>query len=105
MLHTVFLECFRTGTTHTWANGKSQKPFGLVQGDDWINELDFWDGYSETSYGRIQFNIDFRLGIAYNWKNYFIGAQAQFNRFSYKKDDCKVVLIDGYARLALGVRL
>ena len=91
--------------THTWANGKSQKPFGLVQGDDWINELDFWDGYSETSYGRIQFNIDFRLGIAYNWKNYFIGAQAQFNRFSYKKDDCKVVLIDGYARLALGVRL
>ncbi len=91
--------------THTWANGKVQKPFGLVQGDDWFDEVDFWGESSETSYGRIQFNIDFRLGLAYNWKNYFIGAQAQFNRFSYKKDECKVVLIDGYARVSLGVRL
>ena len=45
------------------------------------------------------------IGIAYNWKNYFIGAQAQFNRLSYKKGECKVVLIDGYARLSLGMRL
>ena len=91
--------------THTWANGKTQKPLGLETGTDWTDNFDLWGGDSETNYGRIQFNVDVRLGLAYNWKNYFIGAQAQFNRFSYKKGECKVVLIDGYARLALGVRL
>lgn len=91
--------------THTWANGKTQKPLGLEKGTDWTDKYDLWGGDSETDYGRIQFNVDVRLGLAYNWKNFFIGAQAQFNRFSYKKSECKVVLIDGYARLALGVRL
>jgi hypothetical protein len=91
--------------THTWANGKTQKPLGLEKGTDWTDKYDLWGGDSETNYGRIQFNVDVRLGLAYNWKNFFIGAQAQFNRFSYKKGECKVVLIDGYARLALGVRL
>ena len=91
--------------THTWANGKTQKPLGLEKGTDWTDKYDLWGGDSDTNYGRIQFNVDVRLGLAYNWKNFFIGAQAQFNRFSYKKGECKVVLIDGYARLALGVRL
>ena len=91
--------------THTWANGKTHKPLGLETGADWLYKIGLWGGDSETNYGRVQFNVDVRLGLAYNWKNYFIGAQAQFNRFSYKKGECKVVLIDGYARLALGVRL
>ena len=46
----------------------------------------------------MQFYVDARLGIAYNWSDYFVGLQMQFNRFSYKMDDTKVVLIDGYAR-------
>ena len=91
--------------THTWANGKTQKPLGLEKGTDWTDKYDLWGGDSDTNYGRIQFNVDVRLGLAYNWKNFFIGAQAQFNRFSYKKSECKVVLIDGYARLSMGVRL
>ena len=91
--------------THTWANGKTQKPLGLEKGTDWTDKYDLWGGDSDTDYGRIQFNVDVRLGLAYNWKNFFIGAQAQFNRFSYKKSECKVVLIDGYARLSMGVRL
>ncbi len=37
--------------------------------------------------------------------NYFIGAQAQFNNFTYKKDQCKVNVFDTYARISLGVRL
>ena len=65
----------------------------------------YWNEEPETNYGRVQFNVDLRLGIAYNWKDYFIGLQAQFNRFSYKKDSGKVVLVDAYARLALGIRL
>ena len=89
--------------THTWANGKKHKPMD----DDlaWTTDVEAWETGSDTNYGRLQFNVDLRLGIAYNWSNYFIGLQAQFNRFSYKKDPTKVVLIDGYARLSVGVRL
>ena len=60
---------------------------------------------SESEHSPWRFNLDLRLGIAYNWSRYFIGAQAQLNRFSYKKDNSKVTLIDAYARLSLGVRL
>ena len=91
--------------THTWANGKTEKPLGLEEDTDWYKEIDLWGGYSDTSYGKVQLNVDLRLGIAYNWKNYFIGLQAQFNQFFYSKDNCEVSLIDGYARLSLGVRL
>ena len=92
--------------TRTWANGKKQLPLVIVDFDsDWVSKVDFWEGESETTYGRVQFNVDLRLGIAYNWSNYFVGLQAQFNRFSYRKDLCKVSLYDAYARLSLGVRL
>ena len=53
----------------------------------------------------LRLNVDLRLGIAYNWSNYFIGVQAQFNNFNYKKDQCKVNLFDAYGRVSFGVRL
>ena len=67
--------------------------------------MDNWETGSETDYSMLRLNVDLRLGIAYNWSNYFIGLQAQFNNFSYKKDKCKVNLFDAYARLSFGVRL
>ena len=70
----------------------------------WLQDVETWEIESDVNYGRLQFNVDLRLGIAYNWSNYFIGLQGQVNRFSYKMDETKVVLIDGYARLSLGVR-
>lgn len=92
--------------THTWANGKMCRP---VPNDDndisWLNDLDSWEAGSESDYSMLRLNLDLRLGIAYNWSNYFIGAQAQFNNFSFKKDQCKVNLYDAYARVSLGVRL
>lgn len=91
--------------THTWANGKVEKPLGLDDNSDWLDKIELWGEESETSYGKIQFNVDLRLGIAYNWSNYFIGLQAQLNQFSYKKDLCKVNIFDAYARLSLGIRL
>ena len=60
---------------------------------------------SETDYSMLRFNLDLRLGIAYNWGNYFIGIQSQYNNFNYKKDTNKVNIYDAYARLSLGVRL
>ena len=53
----------------------------------------------------LRLNLDLRLGIAYNFSNYFIGAQAQYNNFHYKTDNGKVNIFDAYARLAFGVRL
>lgn len=92
--------------THIWANGKTYKPLPLDDKErKWRDDADAWETSSETEYSALRFNIDLRLGIAYNWRNYFIGTQAQFNKFNYKKDQCKVNLYDAYARIALGVRL
>ncbi|MBR3079833.1 MAG: hypothetical protein IKH01_08460 [Prevotella sp.] len=91
--------------TYTWANGKTHKPLPQNLGPEWHDEVDSWETGSETDYSMLRLNVDLRLGIAYNWSNYFIGLQAQFNNFSYKKDECKVNLFDAYARLSFGVRL
>ena len=92
--------------THTWANGKTHKPFPEDEDDySWLDEIDSWEVGSETDYSMLRLYLDLRFGIAYNWSNYFIGLQAQFNNFNYKKDECKVNLFDAYARISFGVRL
>jgi hypothetical protein len=91
--------------TRTWANGKKHKPFDLGEDEEWLDNVETWPIEAETEYGKVRFNIDLRFGIAYNWKNLFVGIQGQLNRFSYKKDGNKVTLTDGYVRFSLGVRL
>ena len=88
--------------TKTWANGKTTKPITMIKDGE---DIHYKDGNSETTYSALRLNLDLRLGIAYNWKNYFIGIQAQFNNFTYKKDQTKVNIYDAYARMSLGVRL
>ena len=65
----------------------------------------YWDEDSETSYSALRLKLDLRLDIAYNWSSSFIGLQAQYNNFTYRKDQSKVNIYDAYAQLALGVRL
>jgi hypothetical protein len=69
------------------------------------SQFDYWDIEPDVDYSMFRFNLDLRLGIAYNWSNYFIGAQAQYNNFNYKNDNGKVNIFDAYARLSFGVRL
>ena len=90
--------------THTWANGKTHRPID-VNDPAWLDNADSWRAGSESEYSMLKFNVDLRLGIAYNWSDYFIGLQAQFKNFNYKKDPCKVNLYDAYGRVAFGVRL
>ena len=90
--------------THTWANGKTHRPID-VNDPAWLDNADSWRAGSESEYSMFKFNVDLRLGIAYNWSDYFIGLQAQFRNFNYKKDPCKVNLYDAYGRVAFGVRL
>ena len=90
--------------TRRWANGKTHKPLGMVNPEGG-NQFDYWDAEPEVHYSMLRLNLDLRLGIAYNFSNYFIGAQAQYNNFHYKTDNCKVNIFDAYARLAFGVRL
>ena len=87
----------------TWENGKSKKPIYLATGPN--DMVYYWDKDSEVDYSALQLNVDLRLGITYNWKNCYLGFQAQFNNFTYKKDDSKVTLTEGYAEMSLGVRL
>ena len=89
--------------TDRWANGKADKPLTMLKAED--NDIYYWDDDSETSYSALHLNLDLRLGIAYNWSNYFIGLQGQYNNFIYKKEKTKVNIFDAYARLSLGVRL
>ena len=89
--------------TDRWANGKADKPLTMLKAED--DDIYYWDDDSETSYSALQLNLDLRLGIAYNWSNYFIGLQGQYNNFIYKKEKTKVNIFDAYARLSLGVRL
>ena len=90
--------------TRRWANGKTHKSIGMLNGEGG-NQFDYWDAEPEVDYSMLRLNLDLRLGIAYNWKNCFIGTQAQYNNFHYKNDHCKVNIYDAYARLAFGVRL
>ena len=87
--------------TRTWANGKPRKPITMIKEQD----VYYWDGGSETTYSALRLNLDLRIGIAYNWKKYFIGIQGQYNNFTYKKDQSKVNIFDAYARTSFGVRL
>ncbi len=89
--------------TKRWANGKTHKPILMANLSD--PQFDYWDIEPDVNYSMFHINLDLRLGIAYNWSNYFIGLQAQYNNFNYKNDHGKVNIYDAYARLSLGVRL
>ncbi len=89
--------------TKTWANGKTHKPILMI--DTPNPQFDYWDVEPEVNHSMFRLNLDLRLGIAYNWRNYFVGAQAQYNNFNYKNDHGKVNIYDAYARLSFGVRL
>ena len=69
------------------------------------HQFDYWDIEPDVHYSMLRLNLDLRLGIAYNWSNYFVGIQAQYNNFHYKNDNGSVNIYDAYARLSLGVRL
>ena len=89
--------------TRRWTNGKTHKPIMMLPEEN--QQFDYWEIEPEVNNSMFRVNLDLRLGIAYNWKNYFIGMQAQYNNFNYKSDNCKVYIYDAYARLSLGVRL
>lgn len=89
--------------TRRWANGKTHKPIEMVDYSD--PQFYYWDIEEDVDYNMFRINLDLRLGIAYNWKNCFIGAQAQYNNFHYKNDHGSINIYDAYARVSFGVRL
>ena len=89
--------------TRRWDNGKTHKPVEMRTESN--QQFDYWEIEPEVSNSMFKINLDLRLGIAYNWSNFFIGAQAQYNNFNYKSDHCRVNIYDAYARVSFGVRL
>lgn len=86
-----------------WANGKTHKSIMMLPEEN--QQFDYWEIEPEVNNSVFRLNLDLRLGIAYNWSNYFVGAQAQYNNFRYKSDQCKVNIYDAYVRVSLGMRL
>ena len=89
--------------TRRWSNGKTHKPVEMLHETN--QQFDYWEIEPEVSNSMFKINLDLRLGIAYNWSNYFIGIQAQYNNFRYKSDNSKVNIYDAYTCVSLGVRL
>lgn len=87
-----------------WANGETHRSL-LYEKKDNPADAEVWETGTDTEYSWGKVNLDFRLGIAYNWKKYFMGFQAQFSDFHYDKGKCGVGMVDSFAQLALGVRL
>ena len=90
--------------TKRWANGKTHKPLLMVK-EDVDPQFDYWELEPDVDYSMFRLNLDLRLGIAYNWKNCFIGIQGQYNNFNYKNEHCKINIYDAYAHMSFGVRL
>lgn len=58
-----------------------------------------------THHSRVIPVIDARLSVTYNFGNWFVNANAQLNRFSYKYYNDKGNLTDWYINASIGVRL
>jgi hypothetical protein len=91
--------------TRKWANGKTHKPLLMAVEKKVASQFDYWEIEPDVDYSMLRLNLDLRLGIAYNWRNFFFGIQAQYNNFIYKNEYDKVNIYDAYARTSLGVRL
>ncbi len=89
-----------------WQNGKTHKPmYFKEEAQDWWNDIDMWQVQEESSFTRWAFNIDFRMGVAYCWKRYFVSINGIFEHFKYGRENNKVDILDWYATASLGIRL
>ena len=93
--------------TRRWANGEEQKPL-LIDGKEvegWKDNVELWETGTDNSVSALKLNADVRLGIAYCWDRYFVGANGQINHFRYGRKSSRVFVTDWYARISFGVRL
>lgn len=77
---------------------------GTFREEDYPEEPRGWESGTETDYSALHVNFDLRLGIAYNWSDYFVGLQLQMNNFNYGKNNLNVNITDAWGRLSAGVR-
>ena len=89
-----------------WQNGKTHKPMRFNnESVNWDNDIDMWQVKEESSRTRWAFNLDFRVGVAYCWKRYFVSVNGIFTHFNYGHENNKVDVLDWYAIASLGIRL
>ena len=86
-------------------NYKNEQIKELVEQEKKLpDDIEGWVSGTETDYSALHMNFDLRLGIAYNWSDYFVGLQLQMNNFNYGKNNLKVNIMDAWGRLSAGVR-
>lgn len=71
----------------------------------WLDDVKVWETGTTTKYGNVQFNIDARASITYNWSRYYVNFFGQVNQFEYGFSISSVRIIDWYVRGSFGVRL
>ena len=72
---------------------------------NWGDDIDMWQVKEESSRTRWAFNLDFRVGVAYCWKRYFVSVNGIFTNFNYGRKNNKVDVLDWYTIASLGIRL
>ena len=89
-----------------WQNGKTHKPMRFNdEAVNWGDDIDMWQVKEESSRTRWAFNLDFRVGVAYCWKRYFVSVNGIFTNFNYGRKNNKVDVLDWYTIASLGIRL
>ena len=74
-------------------------------GSEWINDLSMEYIGDERINGSIRLNFDWRMGVSYIWRDWYLGVIGQAHRFRSNSDDTTLKLTDWTIKAFIGMRL
>ena len=74
-------------------------------GSEWINDLSMEYIGDERFNGGIRLNFDWRMGVSYIWRDWYLGVIGQAHRFRSNSDDTTLKLTDWTIKAFIGMRL
>ena len=74
-------------------------------GSEWINDLSMEYIGDERINGGIRLNFDWRMGVSYIWRDWYLGVIGQAHRFRSNSDDTTLKLTDWTIKAFIGMRL
>ena len=74
-------------------------------GSEWINDLSMEYIGDERINSGIRLNFDWRMGVSYIWRDWYLGVIGQAHRFRSNSDDTTLKLTDWTIKAFIGMRL
>lgn len=74
-------------------------------GSEWINDLSMEYIGDERVNGGIRLNFDWRMGVSYLWRDWYLGVAGQAHRFRSNSNDTTLKLTDWTVKAFVGMRL